>query len=83
MITHVAIIYKCKIYSLLKPNRHSNVIQGIPGGIKDWDIQGFIDDKGNFLTRKQAYIVATTEGQIKHRLKGQYDGNELYSEDLW
>ena len=42
--------------------------------------QGFIDDKNNFLTRKEAYLHAIDSWQIED------DGNsccELFSEDLW
>ena len=45
-------------------------------------VQGFFDNDGNFLTRKEAYKVARKAGQIK-RKAGGYDGVELYSEDLY
>ena len=82
-ITHVAIKYNGTIYSLPAPNRHHNVIQMI-GGVYGNDVQGFLDDSGEFLTRKEAYVLAVQNGQI-NRLKGDqyYQGDELYSEDLW
>jgi len=41
--------------------------------------QGFIDQRGNFLTRQDAYILATENGQCKTtHLVGI-----LYSEDLY
>ena len=82
-ITHVAIKYNGTIYSLPAPNRHHSVIQMI-GGVYGNDVQGFLDDSGEFLTRKEAYVLAVQNGQI-NRLKGDqyYQGGELYSEDLW
>lgn len=44
-------------------------------------IQGFIDQRGAFLTREQAWIVATAAGQIIRRVGG--DGQKLYSENLY
>jgi len=82
-ITHVAIKYNGTTYSLPSPNRHHNVIRMI-GGVYGNDTQGFLDDSGEFLTRKEAYVLAVQNGQI-NRLKGDqyYQGEELYSEDLW
>lgn len=82
-ITHVAIKYDGKIYSLPKPNRHHDVIRMI-GGISGPDVQGFVDEDGEFLTRKQAYALACVNGQLNRRPgPGHYQGPELYSEDLW
>lgn len=44
--------------------------------------QGFVDDKGTFLTRRQALRVADESGQL-NRKPGGYNGPELFSEDLW
>ena len=82
MITHVAIKYADKVYSLPPPNRHANIIRMI-GGIKGPDTQGFLDDTGNFLNRRDAFIHATACNQVKVRQPGQYNGDELFSEDLW
>lgn len=82
MITHVAIKYDGMVYSLPKPNRHHDVIRMI-GGIAGPDVQGFLDDKGYFLTRKQAFIHAQFHGQVLPRAPGQYNGDQLFSEDLW
>jgi hypothetical protein len=48
--------------------------------------QGFIDDKGNFLDRKEALIHAIKCGQLSqtHRwYREDHNINELYSEDLY
>ena len=42
--------------------------------------QGFVDNKGNFLTRKEAGRIALENGQIA---KLSHPDGELYSEDLY
>ena len=82
-ITHVAIKYANKVFSLPAPNRHHDVIRMIDG-ISGPDVQGFLDANGVFLNRKQAFEVATQTGQIKRPdTSGTYQGPELFSEDLW
>lgn len=82
-ITHVAIKYANKVFSLPPPNRHHDVIRMI-GGISGPDVQGFLDANGVFLNRKQAFEVATQTGQIKRPdTPGTYQGPQLFSEDLW
>lgn len=80
-ITHVAIKYRGKLYSLPQPNRHHHVI-GLIGGISAPDKQGFLDNTGRFLDRKQALKLAKLNGQLIRGTSG-YQGNELFSEDLW
>ena len=83
-ITHVAIQYDGKTYSLPAPNRHHHVIRMIAKengvGIKGPDVQGFLDENGEFLNRQVAFIRAQETGQINRR---SYQGGDLYSEDLW
>lgn len=43
--------------------------------------QGFVDQRGNFLTREQAYLVAKAAGQIIRRCGG--DEGTLFSENLY
>lgn len=43
--------------------------------------QGFIDQRGEFLTREEAHQVATAAGQIIRRCGG--DEGRLYSENLY
>lgn len=86
MITHVAIQYAGKTYSLPAPNRHHDVIRLIAAengvGIAGPDVQGFLDFDGNFLNRKDAFVHVSKSGQLK-RIPGGYNGGNLYSEDLW
>jgi hypothetical protein len=51
---------------------------------------GFITTHLKFLDRKEAYIIAKKNGQFKRYeiqkacgVENGYDGDELYSEDLW
>ena len=44
-------------------------------------VQGFVDDIGDFLTRKEAYIVARDAGQLPEGLSESYSA--LFSEELW
>jgi len=87
LITHVAIKFNGKIYSLPRPNRHHNVIWKIveETKIKSVDVygsdQGFLDSTGNYLTRKEALDIALNSGQI--RSDRPIYNNELFSENLW
>lgn len=82
-ITHVAIKYAGKVHTLPAPNRHHHVIRAI-GGIKGPDVQGFTDQHGVFLNRRDAYKLAAANGQLKRDPDPKkYQGTDLYSEDLW
>lgn len=88
-ITHVAIQYAGKTYSLPRPNRHHHIIRMIAAengvGIKGPDVQGFMTDMGRFLNRSEAFLLASCNGQLDRsiRPRGWYDGQKLYSEDIW
>lgn len=43
--------------------------------------QGFVDQKGVFMTREEAWKVAEAAGQIIYRCGG--DGEKLFSENLY
>lgn len=47
------------------------------------DDQGFLDQWGNYLTRKEALIVATHAGQINTRRQKGGPADTLFSEDLY
>ena len=45
---------------------------------------GFVDNRGNFLTRTEAWKVAEAAGQILYRVGGdETNGGTLYSENLY
>jgi hypothetical protein len=45
-------------------------------------IQGFVDQFGTFFDRKEAFEIATRQGQIRHKT-GNPDSKELFSKDLY
>ncbi len=46
--------------------------------------QGFVDNRGEFLTRQQAWVIAEAAGQIIRRCGGDdANGGTLYSENLY
>jgi hypothetical protein len=52
--------------------------------IYDFEEQGFVDNKGVFLNRNEAWKVAEAAGQIKRRVGGDsIDGGTLFSENLY
>lgn len=75
------------IWSLDPPNRHHNVLWEMHKyGAKEvdaMDSQGFLTDKGIYVTRCEAFKIATEANQVKLRIPGKYNGLELFSEDLW
>lgn len=84
MITHVAIIWKGKLYSLPKPNRHHHIIHMIHLDTGDMGIfgdQGFLDDKGIFLCRACALLHAQACNQIIRDIRPK--DCWLYSENIW
>lgn len=48
---------------------------------EDESVQGFLDQRGEFLTREEAHKVATEAGQIIRRVGG--DDGILFSENLY
>lgn len=92
MITHVAIRFQGKVWSLPRPYRHHHIIRVIMyldgkfgnGNLTAVDThgddQGFLDDTGKYLTRREAEVVAQQCNQIKN---GKIIGGVLTSEDLW
>lgn len=85
-ITHVAIKFDGKVYALPAPARHHDVIREIAKrngiGVHGPDVQGFLDDAETFLNRREAFVLAQKNGQLKRGSDG-YQGDQLFSEDLW
>jgi hypothetical protein len=88
MITHVAIRFNGKIYSLPAPNRHHDVIRMIveQTGVESVDAreddQGFLIDGELYCRRKPALRIALGNGQCKPDGLGARLGL-LFSEDVW
>jgi hypothetical protein len=84
-LTHVAIRFRGKVYSLPAPSRHHHVIAEILKQNPDVhtisnDEQGFLDESGTFLNRKQALASALWNNQIKSGVIIRYE--MLFSEDV-
>lgn len=95
-ITHVAIRFQGRIWSLPKPYRHHHILRTIIWLSKEFgeytgdkidavdtydEDQGFLDEAGTYLNRKQALVNALLNGQVKDENKIRH--NMLFSEDLW
>lgn len=77
------------------PGRHHNVLHSLwhqfPDTKKDRthksyesEVQGFLTDEGKFLNRREAFVYVKECGQRMIRpMDSGYQGDELYSEDLW
>lgn len=87
MITHVAIRFQNKIYSLPAPNRHHHIIKEI---VKQTgaqyvdahdDDQGFLDEHNNYYNRQDALKHALDNNQVKN--VNDIRAGLLFSEDLW
>lgn len=88
MITHVAIRFQGKVWSLPAPNRHHDVIRLIVAetGVKTVDAreddQGFLINGEQYARRKPALRIALQAGQCKADCLGARLG-KLFSEDVW
>ena len=85
-ITHVAISYAGRIWSLPAPNRHHDVIRFIAketgSGLYGPHSEGFLTENGTYLDRITARHLAEGNGQFKREAGGTQSA-ELFSEDLW
>lgn len=89
MITHVAIRFQGKLYSLPKPNRHHDVIRLIAKETGEkyidahGDDQGFLNDMGVYFERRFALNVARKAGQLNVVRPKTHPQHLLFSEDIW
>ncbi len=88
MITHVAIRFQGKTWSLPPPNRHHDIIRLIvrETGVKYVDTreddQGFLINGVDYFRRRPALRHAQDCNQLKPDCLGEKLG-KLYSEDVW
>lgn len=87
-ITHVAIRFQGRVWSLPKPARHSDVISLIHTvdptvtTVNAYeDDQGFLDSDGRYLNRRQALYNAQKNNQLKPGITIR--AGRLFSEDVW
>lgn len=79
-------VKKGLVFSIEAPARHHDIVQMMSrmGVVLDYTVtQGFLTNTGEFVRRKPAKMIAEHAGQMKPRRPGEYDGPELFSEDLW
>lgn len=72
------------ICSIPAPARHHNIIHAMARagwGDAPHGEQGFLDSRGEFLSRAEAYVVAEAAKQITSR--GPHRVGWLFSEDVW
>lgn len=73
------------IYSLPRPYRHHHLLHTLQDKFPDRNPydpeQGFIDNHGNYLTRKEAYRLANYNGQYNRNNGCTLE--KLFSEDVW
>lgn len=74
-----------RLFSSDAPARHHNVLHQMKNAGADHvgSDQGFLTSDGRYVDREEALKIATAAGQMKPRQPGQYNGPELFSEDLW
>ncbi len=84
-ITEVAVMDSYdRMWHLPKPFRHHNVLHALRGGGATPGEEGFMLSNGAFISRKVAFELAQANGQLKRNMNpGSYQGDELFSEDLW
>jgi hypothetical protein len=83
MITRVAVKHEGIVYVGAEGKRHDSVIQNMVNHNLNnlhTSINGFIDDKGNFLNRKDAAKHAFECGQLPN---DKTCPDCILSEDLW
>jgi hypothetical protein len=81
------------VCSMQAPARHHDILRQIaglfdpgerPAATYEAETQGFLTDAGHFLGRREALVHARDCGQVLKRKPGiGYQGDELFSEDLW
>lgn len=81
-ITHVALQHKGKTYALPAPNRHHDLFAPVVEPLTGSILQGFLDDRGKFLSPLRALSAALKAGQVTEDSISARAG-QLFSEDLW
>ena len=74
-----AIVFEGNVWSLPKPARHHQIIAAHieQTGLDGSGQQGFLTNKGRFVSRREAARIAYDAGQLEHLQ------SSVFSEDLW
>lgn len=99
MIVAAAIMINRLVCSMPQPARHHDILRQINGFYAtgerelhtyDGEVQGFVNHEGRFFNRRDAYdhCMKTDQGLPRREAmlkdgRKIYNGEELYSEDLW
>ena len=78
-ITHAAVKYNDRVYSLPRPWRHHHVLRLI-GGVYGQCTQGFLTNHGEFVNRNKAMKIAIDANQVD---PDKFIKEELYTEYVW
>lgn len=84
-ITAAAILYADVIHSVPAPGRHNSVMERMCHeglGLGTVGNQGFVTNKGRFVSREEACKIAMAADQLKPNAPGRSTG-VLHTEDLW
>lgn len=73
--------FMCNAFDNLIENIENYECSDLEVYLLDNHEQGFIDQYGNFLTRKEAYVIAEKNNQIVRDIG--YETDELYSEHIY
>ena len=79
-ITHVAVLHDHTVYALPKPYRHHHVLWLMDKENQSDNVQGFLDNRGYFVTREKALEIARRAEQLNDN---PVIGERLYSENVW
>lgn len=94
MIVAAAIRINHCVCSMAAPARHHDILRQInglfdpderPAHTYEAETQGFLTSGGQFLDRRAAllHVREVEQKMIRRQGPGTYQGDELFSEDLW
>lgn len=73
-----------EVHVLPPPNRHHNILHNLKIANTASVEEGFVVENQSFISREDAFKLATLNNQLKRREGTQYyQGPKLFSEDLW
>lgn len=86
-IALAAILWDGEVYTAGPGKRHGDIFRmlhdcGISPVVPE--VQGFTTDTGRFVDRREAFIIAKAADQIRRDASPLiYQGDQLFSEDVW
>jgi hypothetical protein len=89
MILAVAIKVNGIVFFAPSPKRHHHILHELQEDKlfdnTDVVVEGFLNEKGEFLSRREAYdhVIECSQPMIRQSGSKYYQGDKLFSEDLW